>query len=250
MAERVRAEQRGKLFNLVWPVTRYVITHLTVLFGIVLFFVLNRTTVVGRRHVPKRKNTLLLANHQSMIDSFLVGACAYLPYAYFRPYLIPWNPAAEENFFRNPVLSWFSHQWKCIPVKEGRRDLKALYRMMRALEEGTMIVFPEGTRTRDGSVGRGRPGAGLVALGSHPTIVPVAIEGMQDVLPIGRYLPRFFRRVYVYFGRPVDYSEFLDRPRSKETAQELVEKVMAKVRRQHEALRRLAARRRRPGRSV
>ncbi len=91
-------------------------------------------------------------------------------------------------------------------------------------------------------MGRGRPGAGLVALGNHPTIVPVAIDGMDEVLPIGSRLPRVFRRVYLYFGEPVDYSDLLDRPRSKETAQLLVDRVMERVRRQREALRRLRAR--------
>lgn len=245
MRRRYRAEHRGRLFHAVWPVTRYIVTHLTALLGVVLFFVLNRTTVIGRDRVPKRRNTLLLSNHQSMIDSFLVGVCAYSPYAFFRPYLIPWNPAARENFFKNRLLTWFADQWKCIPVREGRRDLKALHRMMVALEEGTMILFPEGTRSRDGSVGRGRPGAGLVALGNHPSVVPVAIEGMQEVLPIGRSVPRLFRRIYVYFGRPVDYSDLVGAPRSKDTAQELVDRVMARVRRQRRALLRLEARRRR-----
>lgn len=243
MGERYTADHRGRLFNRLWPLTRYLMGYGTALFGLLLFFVLNRTTVIGRRHVPRRPGTLLLANHQSMIDSFLIGVCAYFPHALLRPTLIPWNPAAEENFYRNPVLAWLADQWKCIPVRPGRRDLKALYRMMRALEEGTMILFPEGTRSRDGEVGRGRPGAGLVALGTHPRLVPVAIEGMGDVLPIGRRFPRFCRRVFVYFGRPVDYSDLIGRPRSKETAQELVDRVMARVRRQHAALRRLARRR-------
>lgn len=240
--ERYRAEHRGRLFNLVWPFTRYVFAQLTGLASFLLFFVLNRTRVIGRDRIPHRTNTLLLSNHQSMIDSYLVGPCAYFPYTILRPDLIPWHPAAEENFYRNPVLAWFSDQWKCIPVREGRRDLRALYRMMRALEEGTMLLFPEGTRSRDGRVGRGRPGAGLVALGNHPTIVPVAIDGMDEVLPIGSRLPRLFRRVYLYFGEPVDYSDLLDRPRSKETAQLLVDRVMERVRRQREALRRLRAR--------
>ena len=232
---RYRAEHRGRLFNLAWPFTRYVFAQLTGVASFLLFFVLNRTRVIGR-------DTLLLSNHQSMIDSFLVGPAAYFPVTLLRPDLIPWHPAAEENFYADPVLAWLSDQWKCIPVREGRRDLKALYRMMRALEEGTMLLFPEGTRSRDGRVGRGRPGAGLVALGNHPTIVPVAIDGMDEVLPIGRRLPRLFRRVYLYFGEPVDYSDLVDRPRSKETAQLLVDRVMERVRRQREALRRLRAR--------
>ena len=239
MSDEVRADHRGRLFHLLWPFTRWLVTNLVAGVGLLLFFVLNRTVVKGRHRLPRERNTLLLSNHQSMIDSFLVGVAGYYPESWWKPYLIPWNPAAEENFYKNPVLGWFSDQWKCIPVQEGRRDKKALYQMIRAVRDGVMTLFPEGTRTRDGSVGPGRPGAGLVVLGTHPTVIPVAIEGMRDVLPIGAYVPRIFKTVYVSFGEPVDYSEYLDEPRSKETAQELVDDVMEQIREQHAEIRRL-----------
>ncbi|MFQ5677884.1 MAG: lysophospholipid acyltransferase family protein [Gemmatimonadota bacterium] len=250
MAKRYVAEHRGKLFNLLWPLTRYLITNLSVAVAFVLFFLFNRTTVLRRRNVPRRRNTLLLSNHQSMIDSFLVGMCAYYPWSWLKPSLIPWNPAAQENFYGQPLLAWFSDQWKCIPVREGRRDLRALYRMMTALRGGTMTLFPEGTRSRDGSVGPGRPGAGLLVLGNHPTVIPVAIDGMGDLLPVGSRWPRLGKRVYVYFGRPFDTSEFLTRPRSKETAQELVDRVLVTIRRQQRAVRRLRRFRARYGRAA
>jgi len=53
-----------------------------------------------------------------------------------------------------------------------------------------MTLFPEGTRSREGSVGPGQPGAGLLILATRPRVIPVAIEGMQEVLPIGRYVPQ------------------------------------------------------------
>lgn len=238
--EPYRAEHRGWLFNRLWPFARYAFTNLTVtLVGIPLFFVLNRTTIIGRRRVPQKRNTLLLSNHQSMIDSFLVGMCAYFPQSYLKPYLIPWNPAAEENFFRPWWLGLLSDLWKCIPVRPGRRDPRALYRMSRALATGTMTLFPEGTRTRDGSIGAGRPGSGLVILQNRPHAVPVTIDGMDRVLPVGRRLPRLFQRLYVYYGSPIDYSDLVDQPRTKETAQLLVDRVMEALERQQAEIRRL-----------
>ena len=70
---------RGRLFRLLWPLTSYLVTNLTVTVFWVFFFVLNRTTVTGRKHVGTQRNTLLLANHQSMLDSFLVGLAAFYP---------------------------------------------------------------------------------------------------------------------------------------------------------------------------
>lgn len=237
-----RAPHRGRLFNAVWPFLSYLWTNVTALFGFLLFFVLNRTTVVGRHRVPEEPNTLLLSNHQSMIDSWLVGIAAYYPQSWWKPYLIPWNPAAEENFYSTPLLRLLSDLWRVIPIREGRRDIKALYRMTRALDEGVMILFPEGTRTRDGSVGEGRPGAGLVTLGTRPTVIPVVIDGMREVLPIGSRLPRVGQRIHVYFGEPVDYDDLKGRPRSKETAQELVDRVVERLRQQLEQIRRLGRR--------
>src|SRR3989442_12335 len=95
-----------------------------------------------------------------MLDSFLVGLGAFYPQSWLKPQLIPWNPAAAENFYKNPMLAWLADNWKCIWVREGRRDLHALHRMMEGLPRGTMTLFPEGTRSRDGSVGPGRPGPG------------------------------------------------------------------------------------------
>ncbi|HYL20251.1 MAG TPA: lysophospholipid acyltransferase family protein [Gemmatimonadales bacterium] len=239
---RLEIPRRGWLFRLLWPVTSYLVTNLTVTLLGVLFFVFNRTTVIGRRHVGRERNTLLLSNHQSMLDSFLVGMVAFYPHTWIRPYLLPWNPAAAENFYKNPILAWLADNWRCIWVREGRRDLHALHRMVETLPRGTMTVFPEGTRSRDGSVGPGRPGAGLLILATRPQVIPVAIEGMQRVLPIGRYVPRMFQRIWVSYGEPLDYSAFLAQPRTRETAQALIDHVMTAIRAQHAEL----ARRRPP----
>lgn len=230
---------RGPLTRSLWPFTSWLVTNTTVTIFWVFFHILNRTTVIGRENVGTRPNTLLLSNHQSMIDSFLVGLEAYYPRSWIRPHLLPWNPAAVENFFKNPVLAWLANNWRCIPVRPGRRDLHALHRMIRALPDGVMTLFPEGTRTRDGSVGRGRPGAGMLILATRPRVIPVAIEGMNEVLPPGTTVPRLFRRIHVRYGPPVDYSEFVDRPRNRETAQALVDKVMETIRTQHAELRRI-----------
>ncbi len=227
---------RGKVAYYLWSWFSYALTNSTVAVFWVLFRVLNRTTVIGRENVGEDRNTLLLSNHQSMIDSFLVGVCVFFPKSLIRPHLMPWNPAAEENFYGHPVLRWLSTHWRCIRVKEGRRDLHALHRMLELLPTGVMTFFPEGTRSRDGSVGSGKAGAGLVVLGTHPKVIPVAIEGMREVLPIGKTFPRFFKRIYVSYGPAIDYSDFLGKKRSRELAQGLVDRAMDTIRKQHEEL--------------
>jgi 1-acyl-sn-glycerol-3-phosphate acyltransferase len=123
--------------------------------------VCRRTLELRRRvHGDDDPNTLLLSNHQSMIDSMPVGLGAFFPKSWVRPYLVPWHPAARENFFKNRLIAWWSTHTRCIPVRPGRRDLHALHKMMEVLPKGTIILFPEGTRSRTGEVEEGRPGPG------------------------------------------------------------------------------------------
>ena len=232
--------QPGRISRFLWPVTSWLVTNLTVTFFWFYFFVLNRTMVIGRRRVGESPNTLLLSNHQSMIDSFLVGLAAFYPKSWIKPRLMPWNPAAVENFYKTPLLAWLAYNWKCVAIREGRRDLRALHRMTEVLQQGVMTLFPEGTRTRDGSVGDGKPGAGLVILSTHPRVIPVAIEGMNRVLPIGCYIPRVMKRIYVYYGSPIDLSDFGGKKRTKEMAEQVMARVMGAIRKQHSALQEIA----------
>src|SRR5712691_12534520 len=84
------APRRGKLFHLLWPVTSYVVTNVTVTLFWLVFFVFNRTVVIGRRNVGDERNTLLLSNHQSMLDSFSVGPVSLNNKTWLKPQLIPW----------------------------------------------------------------------------------------------------------------------------------------------------------------
>jgi 1-acyl-sn-glycerol-3-phosphate acyltransferase len=221
-----------------WPITSYLVTLATVVVLWVYFRVLNRTIVRGQHHVGDHRNTLLLANHQSMIDSFLIGMGVYFPKAILKPHLLPWNPAAVENFFRGWLLGWLSYNWRCIPVREGRRDPRALRKLAEVLPRGVMILYPEGTRTRDGSVGPGRPGAGLLALTTGARVIPVAIDGMRDVLPIGSRIPRIGKRIHVVYGPPIEIPEPVTVAPSREEAEQLVDRAMAAIREQLAAIRR------------
>jgi 1-acyl-sn-glycerol-3-phosphate acyltransferase len=220
---------RGRLFQSVWPVSHYVVVHLCGVLAYILFYILNRTTVIGKSNVPKRSNTLLLSNHQTMIDSFLIGMGAFYPASLLRPILIPWNPAAEENFYRNPILAWLSDNLKCIPIKRGRKDVEVFPKMVQGLKTSPLTFFPEGTRSRTGDIGRGRPGAGSLILETWPTVIPVYVRGMDRVLPIGSVFPRFFKDITVSYGEPLDLAEFQGKEKSKKTAQAVMDRIMEAI---------------------
>ncbi|WP_419948755.1 lysophospholipid acyltransferase family protein [Candidatus Palauibacter sp.] len=239
-AEPLAAYAPGPVTRRLTPVTRWIITNVIAPPCVFLLFsLLNRTRIYGRRRIPRTANTLILSNHQSMIDSFPLAYFLFYPEKVFRPHLAPWNAAAQENFFSSPFLAWVFDQFKCIPVRRGRRDLKALLRCARELRRGTMMLFPEGTRSRDGKVGRGRAGAGMVILQTRPCVLPVTIDGMDRILPIGARFPRVGRRLSIYIGRPLDYEDLADEGRSREVAQRIVDRAMHRVRFQRRVLARL-----------
>ena len=78
---------------------------------------------------------------------------------------------------------------------------------------------------------------GSVTINPESVDTSVAIDGMNEVLPVGCSVPRLFKRIYVSYGAPVDYSDFLEGPRTRETAQALVDRVMKEIRVQHEQIR-------------
>ncbi|MBU1534307.1 1-acyl-sn-glycerol-3-phosphate acyltransferase [Myxococcota bacterium] len=208
----------------------WVLAILTSVVAFVFFFVLNRTVVRGRRNLRVEKNTLYLSNHQTMIDSFLIGTILTLPRMIGRPSLIPHHPAASENFFGNPLLAWFSARWKCIPVRRGQRDFAALSLMTETLREGTMLIYPEGTRSRTGEIGTGRPGTGKLIHDTGAVCIPIRVRGMDRVLPIGRRVPRIFQRIEVIIGEPVALESVRELPSSRETSEAVIARVMDSLR--------------------
>ncbi|OGL47501.1 MAG: hypothetical protein A2W05_02980 [Candidatus Schekmanbacteria bacterium RBG_16_38_10] len=220
---------KNKLIKIFDGIISYILIITTISIAWILFRILNRTKIYGLENIPHKKNLLLLPNHLTMIDSFLVGTSAFYPEVITKPWLIPWSPAAEENFFNNPFLAWLSAKWKAIPVKRGRKDLEVLNRMIEILPEGTMINFPEGTRSRTGKLGNGRPGVGKLIYDAKPTVIPARIYGMDKVLPIGSYFPRIFKKISVVFGKPIDFSSFYSLPDEKETWLSISKKVMESI---------------------
>lgn len=191
--------------------------------------VLNRVEVIGRENVPRGRRVLIVANHVSIIDSFVIGLAAFLPTALWRPDLFPWNPAAKEKFFARPLLRLLMRLWKCIPVRRHQHDFEALAEMERCLADGTMILYPEGTRSRSGRLNPGRPGVGKLIHDLRPIVVPVAHTGIEDVLPIGARFPRIGRRIRIAFGQPLELAAYYDLPPGKPTSQLIVARVMAEI---------------------
>jgi 1-acyl-sn-glycerol-3-phosphate acyltransferase len=162
-----------------------------------IFLVVFRVRVEGRHHVPRRGPVILAANHQSFCDSL------FLPLAVRRQvtYL------AKAEYFDDRRTAWFFRAAGQIPIRRegGALAERALATARDALADGRVVaLYPEGTRSNDAFVHRGRTGVARLAAECGVPVVPVGLAGTTGVQPIGcRYL-RPFRRVTIRFGPPLD----------------------------------------------
>jgi len=199
----------------------------------VCFFVLNRTKVHRSGRVLRPSgNVLFVSNHQSTVDTLLVGLATCHPRCWLEPRFLPWSLAAAEVYFRTPVTTWFADRLRCIPVRRDRRDPTALRRILRVLPGGTAIYFPEARRSRSGVIGEASLAAGWIALQTGARVVPVAIDGMNDVVRFERFGLRFFRRIGASVGPELDLSAYRGREPSRAAAREVTELMMAAIERE------------------
>ena len=144
--------------------------------------------------VPNSGPVLLAANHASFLDPPLVGAALRRP-MYFM---------ARETLFRNRILNRLFRSWNAIPIDRDGGGARGLKLVLDLLETGQgVLLFPEGTRTRDGRLQNARSGIGMLALKTDAPVVPVRIYGTYEAFGRRHRLPRPCP-VRVHFGFPID----------------------------------------------
>jgi glycerol-3-phosphate dehydrogenase (NAD(P)+) len=155
-----RTRRRGVNPFVYWPV-RWLLKP-----WILAYFRLRR---LGREHVPDG-GVVLAANHRSFLDPFAIGYCINRP-IYF---------VAKQELFDNPILGWILNCMGAFPIRRGEADEESMATALELLERGeAVVIFPEGTRVRTGSLGTPKRGVGRLALQSGAPVVPVAITGSE-----------------------------------------------------------------------
>ena len=152
-----------------------------------------RARFAGLEHLPARGAALIAANHQSYLDIPLVASATRRHIAF----------VARDSLADSRALGWLMRQCGAVLIRRGKPDRQALREMVAHLEAGDLVcVFPEGTRSRDGSVGAFRGGALLAARLARVPIVPAAVGGTIDAWPRGGRVR--LARVALTFGAPLD----------------------------------------------
>lgn len=159
----------------------------------VLFVTLFRIRVFGREHLPRTGGVLVVSNHQSYLDPVL--AAVGMPR--------PFNPMARASLFRFAPFAWLIRSLYAFPVQRTSADLRAIREALRRLKGGAVVLmFPEGTRTRDGGIGRLQSGPVMLAERARVPILPVVIDGAFEAWPRSRPVP-WVHPIRVAYGRPV-----------------------------------------------
>lgn len=163
-----------------------------------------RVRVEGREHVPSGGAAVLAANHQSFCDSL------------FLPLVVPRKVTflAKAEYFDSPKTAWFFRAVGQIPIRRGsgKEAERALETAADALSDGGLVaIYPEGTRSLDEFVHRGRTGVARLSRECGVPVVPVGIEGTVAVQPVGKRLLRPGKAVVVRFGPPMRMSPAADR---------------------------------------
>lgn len=164
--------------------------------------VVYRPRIEGRANVPRTGAVIFASNHLSFIDSIAIPVAAPRPVHFL----------AKASYFEGRGFSgWVSRSFftsiGAIAVHRGagQAALDALDQQRRLLDEGSAVaLYPEGTRSLDGRLYKGRTGVAFLALETGAPVVPVGLVGTDKVMPVGAKMPSLSERITVKFGEPLD----------------------------------------------
>lgn len=179
---------------------------------------LNRFSSKGAEQIPAGGGVLFTSNHISAYETI------FLPWAIVRhhPLQMVWAPAKEE-LFQKLIPRLLYSSWGAFPVRRGR-DVKANRVINELLTDQKVMLFPEGTRHKDGRLGKGNRGVGKIIFDTRPIVIPTALIGLNHWK-----FPGVGQSATVVFGAPLDFSDLYLLEDTRETHQLIVERVMKAI---------------------
>ncbi len=201
----------------------YLARSLANVFIRVLLRVYHRLEIDGRENLPASGSFVIVANHSSHLDA--VALLSALP---LRSIHRAFPAAASDYFFTTlPKVAFSAVVVNAMPFdrKEHPRQSLDLCRQLLESPGHILILFPEGTRTVDGEMGRFKPGIGFLTAGTEIPVVPAFLAGAFKAWPKGKWVPRP-RKLKIVIGKPL---EFRDASPSKEDAVRIAETLREAV---------------------
>ncbi len=202
----------------------YFIFHRILRFTLrVIFKLLYRVENIDIDKVPKKGRLIVCSNHISYLDPVIIGA--FMPRClYFM---------AKKELYSNKFLSSLVTFLNAFPVKRQVFDRKAFRTSLEVLKnENALGLFPEGTRSTDGILRKGKKGIGFISVYTKTSILPVALSGANKIIQ-RPYKRLFFPKIKIIAGNIIDIKDILKKYDKREAAKVIVSKTMEEIRRIH-----------------
>ena len=186
---------------------------------------LYRIRVEGLENVPKEGPAILAANHLSFLDSF------FIPLVVKRRKV---TYLAKADYFKTWKTSWFFKSAGQISCERGGGDKsqQSLEIALEVLKDGKLLgIYPEGTRSPDGYLYRGRTGVARLALAAGVPVIPVGLIGTEKVMPKEAKIPRLWGRtkVKIRFGAPIDMSRHAGKEKDRFVLRSVTDEIVFEI---------------------
>ncbi len=181
-----------------------------------------RIKVEGHEHLPTHGAVILASNHRSFLDSIFIPLIVRRRVTF----------VAKAEYFDDPKTAWFFRAVGQIPIRRegGSASEGALAAATEVLENGGVFgIYPEGTRTRDGLLHKGKTGVARLALATGAPIVPVGLIGTDECQPTDAKLPRLFRKVTIRFGPPLSMEHYQARADDRLVLRQITDELMFEI---------------------
>jgi glycerol-3-phosphate dehydrogenase (NAD(P)+) len=180
--------ERGVNLPIYWIVRSFFLPFFRIYF---------RMARIGREHIPAEGPVIIAANHRSFLDPFVIATMA--------PWRRPMYYVAKKELFQKRWMAWILNALGAFPVDRGAGDRESISTAEELLARGEIVlIFPEGTRVRPGSLGKPRRGVGRLALETGAPVVPVAVIGTEAIRRGWRIRPH---KVRIRAGRPLRFPQ-------------------------------------------
>ncbi|CAM5354698.1 1-acyl-sn-glycerol-3-phosphate acyltransferase [Streptomyces avidinii] len=191
-----------------------------------LLRLLFRPRIEGLENIPEDGAAIVAGNHLSFSDHFLMPAILKRRITFL----------AKAEYFTGPgvkgrLTAAFFRSAGQIPVDRSGKDAgkAALREGLGVLSKGELLgIYPEGTRSHDGRLYKGKVGVAAMALGAHVPVVPCAMVGTFEIQPPGQKLPKV-RRVTIRFGRPLDFSRYEGMEGERSVLRAVTDEIMYEI---------------------
>lgn len=169
--------------------------------------------IEGIENIPQDRPVVLASNHRSYADPVILTMPMKLPVSYM----------AKEELFHNKLFGWFIRKLGAFPVTRGAGDMSVIDDSINILRSGrNLVIFPEGTRSKDGKVGKGKTGVAMIAAKSGADVVPCGIVFEGEKL-------HFRSKLTLRFGKPIKAEELAVEGSSPRELKEVKKRIMGAI---------------------